>query len=471
MVVGLLTRRVALAAIVGAAVLFQTRTDLVGQLVDSDDFGADSGGRSDASRALQNALDAAAGGTLRIKPGRYVLSTGLVIPPNTTVMAEGVTLTWRKQVKALMCGSGVVIEQGTIVGPGGGTYSPDGYGIACYGRRDRQAAGPPGYVDGPTLRGTRVRGWSYAGVYLGYLRNAVIQDCTIEDSGYCGIGAVSVEDVAIERNLIDGVGGAGAPDSYGIFADRLEGSERQDPRSRRVRIAGNTVRNVRKWEAIDTHGGEDFEIVDNTISGCRFGIAVVGSDINDRIVLGARRVTVANNTIEGSDDGAAIIVAGAMTGSTVNQYAEDCRVIGNRIVKGGRFNDTAEGTIRLYATKNAVVEGNTLDRPRLIGINLIVENRGIAVRRNEIKDVCDTRNASPTGIAVTSHQNTGSIEDNVFRFENTAAATYVAALGIDVQPELSGLGLTISRKSVRSPHPNKQRMNLGTRRGVSFSAG
>jgi hypothetical protein len=468
---GRMTRRIALAAIVGATLLLQDRTGFANFLLarsDNDDEGASGNGTTPDWRALQEALTAAAGATLRIRPGSYRLDASLVVPENTTVVADGVTLTWTAQVRGLVMRSGAAITGGTIIGPGGGTYDSHGYGISAYGRRGRTSSAQPGYIAGPTIRGTRIRGWSFAGVYLGYLRNAQIQDCTIEDIGYCAVGAVSVEDVAIERNLIDGVGGSGAPDSYGIFADRLEDTEIRDPRSRRVRIANNTVRNVSKWEGIDTHAGEDFEIVDNRISGCKFGIAVVGADIFDKIALGARRVTVANNVIEGSDDGAAIVVAGATTGNDVNQYAEDCRVVGNRIVKGGRYNDSDEGSIRLYATRNLVVEGNTLDRPRLFGINLIFENRDFRVAGNEIKDVCDNTDTAPSAISVLSHHNTGTIEGNVLRFENTAASSYVAALAINVKPGLTGLALDIGANSRQTHDENKLRVRIGTKAGVSY---
>ena len=141
----------------------------------------------------------------------------------------------------------------------------------------------------------------------------------------------------------------------------------------------------------------------------------------------------------------------------------------NTITKGGRFNDTAEGAIRCYATRRLVVDGNTLDQPRLIGINLIYENRDVTVVRNQIKDVCDTVRADPSGIAVTGHGNTGSIESNVLSFENTRAANHVAELAIGIYPSLNDLSLRIGGNSVRTGDRSKLRLSVGTTRGVSIS--
>ena len=116
-----------------------------------------------------------------------------------------------------------------------------------------------------------------------------------------------------------------------------------------------------------------------------------------------------------------------------------------------------------------MIDSNTLDQPRLFGINLIMENRDITVTRNEIKDVCDTDRADPTAIAVTSNGNTGSIADNVMLFENTRASTHVASVGIGISPELNDLSLNIHGNAVRTGDPRKLRLSLGTTRGVSMS--
>ena len=205
------SRRAVLGSLIGATLLLRTGAGLAQSQVTPREHGAVGDGRTDDWRAFQRSLDAAAGGTLYVPPGRYRLSAGLVVPPNTTILAEGATLVWTRQVKALALGGGVTIDGGTLVGPGGRTYDFEGYAISA----TASATGPE-----PARRATspgrpfaepRFRGWGYAGIFLGFVKEASIEDCTITDIGYCAIGGISVEDVTIERNLIDGVGGSARP--------------------------------------------------------------------------------------------------------------------------------------------------------------------------------------------------------------------------------------------------------------------
>lgn len=424
-------------------------------------------GTTDMTAAIQAAYTANAGLRVTFQPEAYLVTSAISVPANTVTYANGATITWNSQVKGITLGSGAEWYGGRLVGPGGGTYGSSGYAMYCSGTRGANGAIAPTYIDGPRIVGVEIDGWEYAGIYLAYLRDAWVTDNKIENCGYVGVGGISVEDVHVTHNKIDTIAGSGAPDTYGIFLDRQEDTETRDPRSRRCWIDDNTVRNVTNWEAIDTHGSEDFSICRNTIEGCRFGIAVTGSDILGTNSLGVRRVVVADNKIVGSNNGAAIFVVGAVTGTTVNQYAEQVTVANNVINSGGWDNDSAEGAFRFYATRNLKVIGNTLRRPWYSGIHFAFQNRDFLAVGNSITDPRNSTNAFPACVSVSSNDNTGRISDGSLIFEDAAASTHVAVIGISISGSLTGLDLEIGPHHHIGISASKLTYNEGTATGVN----
>lgn len=428
--------------------------------------GRTSNGSANDTRTLQAAITAAAGQVLTLDPANYRVTSSLNVPANTTIRAYGATLTWTSQTKGLILAAGARLYGGTLVGPGGRVFDEQGYAIYSHGTRGADGATAPTYIGGPTIQDVTIHGWGFAGIFLEYLRNALVLNNVIGDIGYCGIGGASVEDVRIERNVVDGVAGSGAPDTYGIAVDRREDTIIRDPQSKRVRIAHNTVKNVPNWEGIDTHGGEDFEIVYNVIEACRFPIVVIGSDILGSTVLAPKRVNVAHNNIAGSDRGAAITVAGAISRGSVQQHAEDCRVTNNTIRGGGAINDASEGCIRIYATRNLVVDSNSLDQPWLYGINAIIENVGLTITRNRVKDARDPTYSAPAHIAITGKNNEAIIENNVNIFENASASMYVSIHAIRVGSGLTGLDVRIDNNQRINSGPSRLLLSFATTTGL-----
>jgi hypothetical protein len=112
------------------------------------------------------------------------------------------------------------------------------------------------------------------GGFVGILLRAdevVVRGCAVRDVVYAGILTLSVHDCLAIDNLVDGVrpaSGANGWNAYGITATNLSG----EPISERVWIRANTVRNIPTWHGIDTHGGADIHVLDNTIEACRRGI-------------------------------------------------------------------------------------------------------------------------------------------------------------------------------------------------------
>jgi|TARA_R100000049_G_C1954194_1_gene105415 hypothetical protein len=424
---------------------------------------------SEDTVTLQRALDAAAGQVLVIPPGHYTLTAQLRVPQGTTVFANEATLDFsRFSGKAITNeGSDFTWRGGRIIGSGGDVYNGRDHGFAIEGSRGPNGATPPKYAHNILIDGVEVRGFGYAGIWLSNVRNVELSNNKLIGLGYAGILGTSVVNASIERNLVDRVKGKGAPDTYGIAIDRLEDTLVRDPPSRNVRIRYNTITNIPNWEAIDTHGGIDFDISHNQISKTRFGIAIVGSDIGSKVALGAKNVRVANNIIEGSSGGAAIVVAGAMTGAVVNDYASDIQILDNQIFGGGAADDASEGSIRVYGTNRVHIRRNVIRGPYAIGINIISDNQALEVSGNTIIDVRNPTDAVfPRMIGISGSNNTGKIFDNTFELRNRFAAKHVATFSIVTVSGLTGLDLTFGPHAFVGRRGSLLATRFETTRGV-----
>lgn len=412
--------------------------------------------------SLQDAVTAASGKVLKIVGSYSLGSTTISVPANTWLDARGASLTWTGNVTGLDFAGGGGIIGGTLTGAGGGTYNANGIAIRVTGTAGAGGGDSPTYVNGITVEGTTITGWAHAGVWLGYARNIYIKKCNISTIGYVGIGGVSCEDVWIVENEIDTVAGSGAPDTYGIFVDRSEGTETQNPRSRYVYIIKNKVFNVTNWEAIDTHAGEDFIIAFNLIKGCRYGIMLVVSDISGTPSLACRRCTVFKNIIQGSSTGACITVQGVSV-----QKAKDILVDGNICLNGGWTNDTSEGAIRVYQVLNISIVNNILRTPYVWGINLNGDVSDGLISGNTIVDVRDTTQTTPACIRVNASNITALMTNNTFKFEDSGADTYVAVHSVSSAGSLTGLDIRLGPSIFNGITSSKLTLLLGTSTGVN----
>lgn len=411
---------------------------------------------------LQEAITAASGKVLRIVGSYSLGSTTITVPSNTWLDARGASLTWSGNVTGLSFTGGGGIIGGTLTGAGGSTYNANGIAINVTGTAGATGGDSPTYITGITVEGVTITGWAFAGIYMGYLRNMYIRKCTISTIGYVGIGGVSCEDVWITENDIDTVAGSGAPDTYGIFVDRSEGTETQHPRSRYVYIIKNKVFNVTNWEAIDTHAGEDFIIAFNLVKGCRYGIMLVVSDVSGTPSLSCRRCTVFKNIIQGSSTGACITVQGVAV-----QKAKDIVVDGNICLNGGWTNDTSEGAIRIYQVLNWSVVNNILRTPYVWGINLNGDLEGGLVANNVIVDPRDTTQTTPTCIRINASNVTALITNNTFKYEDSGADTYVAVHSVSTAGSLTGLDIRLGPSVFSGITSSKLTLLLGTSTGVN----
>ena len=398
----------------------------------------------------QAVLTAMAGKKVRGTPGKtYKVNTGLSVPAGTFLDMTGAGFNSSAgAIKCLTFVDGGGITGGTITGNTNASYAVNGIGIYCTGSSNSPSA--PTFVTAPKVEGVTLTEFSDAGIWLQYVNGGSFKDNNISQCAYAGIGGVSCNDTLVDGNTVKDIGPGTAGDAYGIFLDRNNGtSETADPRSYRCRIVNNTVRNVivasgDNGQGIDTHGGVDFVIDNNTIEGCEVGIFATASTISGTQALGSHGCIISNNTIRGDTSGYGILVAGALNGTTPVEYAQGCQVHGNTIVGFGITADGTSGAMRFQCTKDIKVFGNTLVRPRCNGIVFNLENIGFECTNNTVVDPHDSSYATPACYAVLGNNNTGVMQ-GVFRYENAALATNVATQSIRIAASLTGLDISYQK--------------------------
>lgn len=441
-------------------------------VVSVKDFGAVGDGVADDTAAIQAALTAGAGKVVHFPAATYKVTSALSVPTNTTLSGYGATLSCTSsQFSVLSFANGGGAYGLTIVGPASATYNANGIGITCSGTNNAPSA--PTFVNAPTVKDCVISNFGAYGVFFSYVNGGLVEGCKISGIGYTGVGGVSCNDTTVTSNDIGTVGpGPGTGDAYGVFLDRNNGtSETAEPRSYRCAITNNDIRTVvatggANGQGIDTHAGVEFVIADNRISGCQVGIAVTSSVISGTPQLGPKRVTVSGNVINGLSVGYGILLSGAVSGATVNEYAEQVTIQNNVVLNHGATNDALNGGIVAQATKGCTISGNTVRNSRSVGINLNLENRGINVTGNTITDPHDNTLTAPCCLRVTGNNNTGLIGQNTFVYENAALNTYVAIESIRVASGLTGIDIDFSRSSfigVDATHLTAQFLSSGAR--------
>jgi parallel beta-helix repeat protein len=412
-----------------------------GTPVNVKDYGAQGNGVTNDTVAFGLAITAASGGLLELPPGTYRIVSALTIPANTTITGYGATLDFSTagNIAALTLGSNVKLFGFKLIGPGNASYNGTSIGIKCYGTDNTPSA--PTYITGPTLQDLFVTEFAGQGVDCKYNDNGKVSECYVSECGYTGIQLLSCNRFQVSNSYVGQITPGTSGNAYGISVSSSEGTTTADPVPVFNQIIGNIVEDVTVWTGIDTHGGDALIVSNNTVHNCKLGIKITDREENGVRTVAPKNVTVSGNYINDNNinTGAAITINGAYTTTTVD-YATNISVTGNVIVGHGAVGSSIDGAIRCYSTKNLTISGNSIRRPKVVGIVLDFDNQSFSISGNTIVDPNDsTETCRCVYVAATS--NLGSIVGNTFVLENNALATNVSEWAVEKGSGSGGTGL------------------------------
>lgn len=182
------------------------------------------------------------------------------------------------------------------------------------------------------IDGCHLKGCQGSHMWLDWMKNFVIKDNIIENGHYAGVMMISPRDGFIHNNIVKNlVQGGELVNSYGITVTDT-GNTRAD-RAENIVIDSNIIDGVLNWEGIDTHGGKNIQVVNNTIKNCRTPIAITTGNVNR--VTPPEQCIVANNYVERGNAGtetAGIVFNGKSGGSLPDRYCSG--TIGHNVIKG-----------------------------------------------------------------------------------------------------------------------------------------
>ena len=200
-----------------------------------------------------------------------------------------------------------------------------GYGIVAAGT----SANP---ISNITIRNCKIKGFKFS-ILIRHAKNVVIENCTVTDADYAGIGLYSVVGGHVSGNTVQRIGttrtnfsdpGMGN-NAYGITLDRYSGgSLTSDPRSGSMTIDHNLIEDVPLWMGFNTHAGSHIVFSSNTIRRTPRAIFIAGDGAGN----GPIDVKIIGNRVEqpvtktgGTRDIEGILISslqgGAITGNQV----------------------------------------------------------------------------------------------------------------------------------------------------------
>lgn len=365
---------------------------------------------SDADfRSLEDALAAVpVGGVLEVRSPHQRHTAFVVDKPVSIRFIErgSITIGTPSEAAVVLTVSDIRVESPVIRGPGGDAVDT-GDGIRAIGT----AAAPLTRLQ--ILR-PRVSDFSKHGILFEHVHDFLITDVDIRRCGYAGVMLLSAVNGSVSRGLIkDILQPDGWVNSYGVAVTRrsTEPIQAAGARSRDVRVEGLTVDGVRKWEALDTHAGENITFRDNAVYNSHIGIAIVGSkgESGDEIVYAPLNCHAIDNTLtwEGADGsaGRGIVFAGAA--GTIGKPAELAtgRIAGNVIRGYGSQGNPPGAGIQLYGTAGVSVVDNLVIEPASVGVDFHHDNYGAKAAGNTIIDVWSDEELICSAVTLRSSHN------------------------------------------------------------------
>lgn len=437
--------------------------------------------------AVQNALDAAQGGTIRFSPGTYDFSGGTpIIRSNTRVIAAGEVIIVQPNSGqhagfAMDPGStDIVIDGFDIRGPWYGTGVPDwpngdadyNYWLAHYaenigidvrGRWHQREVLGLSLAEMQTLtdesehiviRNCKIEGFGQSGIFADNVTFFRAENNRISKCGRDGIRMYGIVNGRCLHNAIDTIspGYAGIKPNYnvyGITATRMYGSaEYPDPEtkigrpSQNIWIEGNFVDRVATWKCLDTHGGVNITFHNNIARNAHIVIGIDhggSTDISGKAP--PRNIVVSNNKLIMDPDFSyprAGITAFAPN-TTEEGVGRNLTITGNTFIGcGGHISD---GALSVSNFENTTVSGNVFRDSLRAAITMRNTVNDIAISGNVIDNVRITDYNIAYGILMETVNARGIVTGNSIRNRDQP---YMTA-GVSVAAPASQYGIKVGK--------------------------
>lgn len=311
----------------------------------SPEYGLAGNGTTNDGPALQALINSL--------PNYYILEF-----PKNTVVSIQTTVSLNKPITILggyfkahatdvtfnITSDNVTIEDNYFDGPGttDGPLTTNKFittnGVAGSPRRNLR-------IIGNTMRGTR-----YSFMWLHWLTDFEIARNDIQQFQYTGITVLSPKNGVINFNTIRfAIQGGSLVNSYGIAV--TDETNDEAGRAENVRVIGNFITDILKWEAIDTHGGKGIHILGNTMINVRQGPSLMTGNTS-RIYPPYMCVVANNYIVRGTADDTAwgICLAGRSGDSeqTVGPELASATIMNNSVI--GYTNDISLGRYDITLT-------------------------------------------------------------------------------------------------------------------------
>lgn len=387
-------------------------------------WGIKGDGTTDDTTKIQAAFNAmTSGGPLKFTQGTYKGTAEITVPYAITIVGDGrdatlfnfTTLGTNKSAFKATA-DGVHFRDFKLTGPSSASYVAEETGIRFYATSAAEK-------EGGSVRNVEVNNFGAYGIQAEYYNKVSVTDSYVHDVGYMGIASISADDFVVRGNTVSTITPGTSGNAYGIAAtNRASGAVPV-----RFVFDGNTVDDVTIWEGIDTHGGTDGVISNNTITNCKIGINVSPGDTNEP----PHRVSVTGNTIN-KGSGVTTPQRGiALIGYNGANKSEGLVAAGNVINDMGVASDYTDGAILLKFTKGAVVTGNSIIDPVATGIGLYDSNTDFVVSGNSVA-IVQAGHANASGIVVNAASQSGAIVGNFIEAVANQFGIFMVSASADV---------------------------------------
>lgn len=416
---------------------------LVGMGVSPSDFGAVEGQLATAQ--IQAALDfQLAGGVVNLE-GKSYLSDTLNMPEGTKIHNGKIALN-TAGTTLVSLSSYCKLHNITLEGTGNSGTQQLGELLIRAGTSDlSQVSSTIMHIK---VTGCHLINSKGSAVSLAYVKYGIFHSNIVKDVRYSGFISVGVDRVKIDHNIIDGVTGTTEGTSYGITftSTKLVTVANGGALSTNCTAIGNTISNVTKWNAIDTHGGRNITVSGNNIKNCAFPIGVVELEKVGEPYIPPSYVVVSGNTIDNSEHPSVgdLRFGIALTGVASDRLAKGCVISNNTLIECGQAGNNIGGAINTKNTEGAVISSNSIIRPYVFGVCVVNDNVGISVFGNTVVDAGDGTVTVPSAVAVRSTGNSGMIGNNSAFKTGDSSLLHVGVRGLYISASNPGLIITPS---------------------------